>query len=77
MNKKGRKTMKVLIIYYSQTGNTQKIARAWGESVSGRGKRILAGEEGLLPLEQVGTKTPFYSVHASHPRIRQLSFLED
>lgn len=40
-----------------------------------------AREEGrfrpLIPLEEVGTKTPFYTVHASNPRLRQLRFEED
>lgn len=31
----------------------------------------------LQPLAEVGTKTPFYSVHPRHPRIRPLSFRED
>ena len=31
----------------------------------------------LLPFEEVGTKTPFYSVHDKHPRMKQLSFKED
>lgn len=30
-----------------------------------------------IPLEQVGTGTPFYSVHNTHPRIRPLRFDED
>lgn len=40
-----------------------------------------AREEGrfrpLISQEKVGKKTPFYSVHEKHPRIRQLSFTED
>ncbi len=31
----------------------------------------------LLPFEEVGTKTPFYSVYDKHPRMKQLSFKED
>lgn len=31
----------------------------------------------LLPQEQVGGKTPFYSVHNTHPRLRPLRFQED
>lgn len=31
----------------------------------------------LINFEDVGTKTPFYSVHASHPRLRPLSVKED
>lgn len=31
----------------------------------------------LIPFEQVGTKTPFYSVHPKHPRLKPLSTKED
>lgn len=31
----------------------------------------------LLPEEDVGSTTPFYSVHPDHPRMRPLSFEED
>lgn len=31
----------------------------------------------LLPPEEVGTTTPFYSVHPRHPRLKRLSFKED
>lgn len=40
-----------------------------------------AEEEGkfrrLISFDQVGTKTPYYSVHEKHPRVKQLSFTED
>ena len=40
-----------------------------------------AEEEGkfrrLIPLEKVGTRTPFYSVYNTHPRMKALSFKED
>lgn len=31
----------------------------------------------LIPFEEVGTRTPYYSVHEKHPRTKQLSFRED
>lgn len=31
----------------------------------------------LIPFEEVGTKTPFYSVHNKHPRLRALRFDDD
>ncbi len=31
----------------------------------------------LISFEEVGTKTPYYSVHDKHPRMKQLSFKED
>jgi Pyruvate/2-oxoacid:ferredoxin oxidoreductase delta subunit len=31
----------------------------------------------LLALQDVGTKTPFYSVHHRHPRLKALSFKDD
>ena len=31
----------------------------------------------LIPLEEVGTKTPFYSVYDKHPRMKALKFEED
>lgn len=31
----------------------------------------------LLPVDEVGAKTPFYTVHDKHPRKRRLSFKED
>lgn len=31
----------------------------------------------LIPEDEVGTKSPYYSVHSKHPRRKQLSFKED
>ena len=31
----------------------------------------------LIPFEEVGSRTPYYSVHPKHPRRKQLSFKED
>ncbi len=31
----------------------------------------------LIPKDRVGTKTPFYSIHNRHPRLKQLSFKDD
>lgn len=31
----------------------------------------------LIPFEEVGIKTPFYSVHSKHPRVRPLKFDDD
>ena len=40
-----------------------------------------AEEEGkfrrLIPFTEVGTKTPYYSVHSKHPRLKALRFQED
>ena len=31
----------------------------------------------LIPFDEVGTKTPFYSAHDRHPRMKRLNFKED
>ena len=61
----------------------EKVAPVGEEHGSALFEMVLgkAEEEGkfrrLIPFDQVGSKTPYYSVHDKHPRMKQLSFKED
>ncbi len=61
----------------------EKAAPAGEDQGSGLFESVLdlAEKEGkfrrLIPAENVGTKTPFYSVHTKHPRLKALRFDKD
>ncbi len=66
--------MRPVVFYYSETGNTEKVARAVREATDGSMKRIETGTEDLVEGKPVFVGTP---VHAFKPAKPMMRFIEE
>ena len=66
--------MKCIVVYFSQTGNTEKIARSIQKGVQQIGAKHLADTEArgrfrrLISLDKLNWETPIFQVYNTHPR---------